>query len=186
MNTFNKALLTLSSSLLLMSCSTSIDEYEPQKQNFDIKQYFDGDIIAWGIVQDRNEKVTRRFCVEIEGTWEGNTGVLAEKFYFKDGEISYRNWTLIKSDDGTYKGTAGDVIGEGDATHSGFALQLQYTLSLALDDAEYEVTMDDWMYQLDEHRVINKTAMSKFGINVANITLFFDKELPVKTCQSFI
>jgi hypothetical protein len=38
------------------------------------------------------------------------------------------------------------------------------------------------MYQLDEHRVINKTSMRKFGVKVAEITLFFDKETQVKTC----
>ena len=39
------------------------------------------------------------------------------------------------------------------------------------------------MYKLDEHRVINKTAMSKFGFKVAELTLFFDKTLPLKTCN---
>ena len=183
MNNINKMLVTSFASIMLMSCSANINEYESQKRNFDIKQYFDGDIVAWGMVQDRTDKVTRRFCVEIEGTWEGNKGVLAEKFYFKDGEISYRNWTLIKADDGSYTGTAGDVIGTGNAKHSGFAFQLQYNLLLDIDDSQFNVSMNDWMYQLDEYRVINKTAMSKFGINVANITLFFDKQLPVKSCE---
>lgn len=186
MNNVNKILTASFTSLLLMSCSASIEDYETQTYNFDVKEYFDGDIVAWGIVQDSNDKVTRRFCVEIIGTWDDNKGVLSEKFYFKDGEISYRNWTLMKADDGTYTGTAGDVVGTGHAKHSGFAFQLEYNLLLQIDDNQYNVSMNDWMYQLDEYRVINKTAMSKFGVNVANITLFFDKQLPVKTCSAFI
>jgi hypothetical protein len=39
------------------------------------------------------------------------------------------------------------------------------------------------MYQIDEYRVFNRTKMKKFGVTVAEITLFFDKELPVKSCQ---
>jgi hypothetical protein len=45
--------------------------------------------------------------------------------------------------------------------------------------------MDDWMYQIDDYRVMNKTTISKFGIDVAEVTLFFDKETPYQTCSSF-
>ena len=65
-------------------------------------------------------------------------------------------------------------------------LQYKYTLRLPVDGKTYDVSMDDWMYQIDQYRVMNKTAISKFGFNVANVTLFFDKESPVKTCASNI
>ena len=135
------------------------------------------------MVQNYSDKVIRRFCVEIDGSWQDNKGVLAEKFYFDDGEVSYRNWQLIKQADGSYQGTAEDVIGIAKGKHQGFAFQFQYTLLLTLADDSYEVTMDDWMYQLDEDRVINKTAMYKFGVNVANVTLFFDKHSLNQTCS---
>jgi hypothetical protein len=169
-------------SLMLISCSAKLTDYPQDKFKFDIKNYFDGDVIAWGMVQDYSNKVTRRFCVEINGTWQDNKGVLAEKFYFNDGEISYRNWQLTKQYDGSYKGTAEDVIGTAIGKHQGFAFQFQYVLLLKLDNESYEVAMDDWMYQLDRHRVINKTAINKLGGNIANVTLFFDKSLPSQTC----
>ena len=173
--------ITLSS--MLVSCSANLTDYQQDKLNFDIKNYFSGDVIAWGIVQDYSNKVTRRFCVQINGSWQGDKGVLAEKFYFDNGEISYRNWQLTKQSDGIYQGTAEDVIGTAIGKHQGFAFQFQYTLLLKLDNKSYEVSMDDWMYQLDEHRVMNKTAMYKFGVNVANVTLFFDKNSPNTTCD---
>jgi hypothetical protein len=108
---------------------------------------------------------------------------LAEKFYFDDGEISYRNWQLLKQQDGSYQGTAEDVIGIGIGKHQGFAFQFRYELALQIGEDNYQVSMDDWMYQLDESRVMNKTSMSKFGVKVAEITLFFDKENSQKQCQ---
>jgi hypothetical protein len=108
---------------------------------------------------------------------------LAEKFYFDDGEISYRNWQLSKQQDGGYHGTAEDVKGTAIGRHQGFAFQFQYELALQLDEDLYQVTMDDWMFQLDDSRVMNKTSMSKFGIKVAEITLFFDKKTKQQTCQ---
>lgn len=170
---------------LLLGCSANIEDYQQTKKRFDIKNYFSGDVIAWGMLQDYSNKVNRRFCVEIKGTWQGSKGVLAEKFYFKDSEISYRNWQLTKHDDGTYTGTAEDVIGTAKGVHQSFAFQFSYTLTLKVADDTYQVNMDDWMYQLDQYRVINKTSISKFGVNVAEVTIFFDKQTPVQTCQSF-
>jgi len=179
-------LIALLSALLLSSCSVKLADYTPKKNTFDIKEYFTGNIVARGILQDISNKVTRRFCVEIKGAWQENQGILAEKFYFHDGEMSYRNWQLTKKKDGTYTGTAEDVIGNAIGKHQGFAFQLQYNLLLKVKDSTYQVAMDDWMFQLDEYRVMNKTAISKFGINVANVTLFFDKQGPLKTCNTAV
>ena len=131
-----------------------------------------------------SNKVQRRFCVEINGTWDKNEGVLAEKFYFNDGEITFRNWQLTKQADGSYTGTAEDVIGTAIGKHQGFAFKFEYELLLKVDENSYQLSMDDWMYQLDENRVMNKTSMSKLGVKVAEITIFFDKEQPVKSCTN--
>lgn len=171
-------------SLLNVSCSTAIDDYKSVNKPFDIKEYFNGNVVAWGMVQDYSNKVNRRFCVEIVGTWQENKGTLAETFYFNDGEISYRNWQLTKKNDGSYHGTAEDVAGIAKGVHQGFAFQFSYNLLLTIEGETYNVTMDDWMYQLDELRVMNKTSMHKFGVKVADITLFFDKGNTEQMCSA--
>jgi hypothetical protein len=178
-----KCIIVMFVSITLSSCSAALDEYSQSEGKFDIKQYFTGNVLAWGIVQDYSAKVNRRFCVEINGTWQGNEGVLAEKFYFDDGEISYRNWQLLKQQDGSYQGTAEDVIGTAIGKHQGFAFQFQYELALQIGEDNYQVSMDDWMFQLDESRVMNKTSMSKFGVKVAEVTLFFDKNSSQDKCE---
>ncbi len=184
MNKVKCFLFTIIFCSLISSCSTALDDYQAVENPFDIKSYFIGRVVAWGMLQDYANKVTRRFCVEIEGTWQGNNGVLAEKFYFNDGEISYRNWQLSKKMNGSYEGKAEDVIGIAVGNHQGFAFQFQYELSLAVEDETYQVSMDDWMYQLDEFRVMNKTSMSKLGVKVAEVTIFFDKQSQVKKCAN--
>lgn len=170
----NKKVSLLSSLLLLTGCSAQIDEYSSQEQ-FDIKSYFNGQLVARGVIQDYRDKLIRRFCVEIDGQWQDDQGLLAETFYFDDGEISYRNWKLKALDHGQYLGKAEDVVGDATGTQSGIAFNLNYTLSLPLENTNLNVSMDDWMYQLDEHRVLNKTTMSKWGVNLADITIIFDK-----------
>jgi hypothetical protein len=183
MSRFLRKVLLFIFTISFYGCSSDIEQYNDVPEKFDIKSYFNGPVIAWGMVQDYSNKVTRRFCVEIEGNWQADNGVLAEKFYFDDGEISYRNWQLTKLADGAYQGTAEDVIGLAKGQHRGFAFHWQYSLEVPVDDDVYILQLDDWMYQLDPHRVVNKTAMKKFGFTVADITLFFDKSNPRKKCQ---
>lgn len=176
MKKFIYILICIHISLTLMSCATELEEYETVEKPFDIKNYFTGTIIAWGIVQDFTNKVTKRFCVEVIGTWDGDYGTLSEAFYFTgEKKLSYRTWKLRKQENGSYIGTADDVKGDAIGVHKGFAFHFQYDFLLEVDEGSYQVTMDDWMYQLDDYKVINRTSMRKFGLKVADITIFFDK-----------
>jgi hypothetical protein len=169
-------------SFVLVACSTDQKQYEHSSPNLDLKTYFNGSVTAWGILKNYSDKVTRRFCVEIIGAWQNNEGVLAETFYFDDGEISYRNWQLTKLSNGRYIGTAEDVVGQASGQGVGFSFQWQYQLKIMVDDSEYVLTLDDWLYQLDEYRVFNQTELKKFGIAVAHLTIFFDKAKPLRQC----
>jgi hypothetical protein len=186
--TIRRLLLIITLFLMTTSCTTKITDYPKTNNNFILEQYFNGPVIAWGMIQDYSNEVTRRFCVEIEGSWRQNNnkwvGELDEWFYFDDGEVSQRVWTLTKTKNNTYVGEAGDVTGQATGQTSGFAFQWQYTLQVEIDGNRYEFFLDDWMYQLDEHRVFNRTSMRKFGVEVAEITLFFDKQVPLRSCQS--
>lgn len=178
-----KNLCVLASSTFLLSCTTHIADYKNTAPTLDIKSYFTGQLIGWGMVQDYANQVTRRFCVELAGTWQENKGELAETFYFADGEVSYRTWHLTKLSQGKYTGSAEDVIGTATGQQSGAAFQWQYELLVPINDETYQFSMDDWMYSIDSHRVFNKTSMSKYGVKLAEITLFFDKATTQKTCQ---
>jgi hypothetical protein len=37
------------------------------------------------------------------------------------------------------------------------------------------VNFDDWMWQMDEFSMMNRSTMSKFGIDLGEVTLFFRK-----------
>lgn len=178
-----KYLIVLLSSLLI-SCSASIEEYKQTSPRFDLASYFNGSLVAWGIVQDYSHKVVRRFCVDIIGTWQDKAGQLDEIFYYADGEVQTRRWKLFINNNGKITGTADDVIGKAEGYATGNAFNWQYTLKVPMQGSEYEFSMDDWMYMLDEQRLMNRTYMQKLGITVAQISIFFDKSQPLKTCQS--
>jgi hypothetical protein len=102
-------------------------------------------------------------------------GVLDEDFTYSDGTKQKRIWTLTELSPGRYSGTASDVIGEAVGEMAGNALNWRYTLALPVDGTTYHVQFNDWMYLMDDKVMLNKAAMSKFGIYLGEVTLAFYK-----------
>ena len=162
--------------LLLAGCaSVPVSDYAQEKPKFDLQQYFNGRVIAHGIVQDRSGKVLRRMTVDMKCTWVGNTGTLDEDFTYADGKKERRVWTIRKQGD-RYVGTAADVVGEALGSASGNALNWKYVLALPVDDKIYNVDFDDWMWQLDDKVMINRAEFSKFGFKLGEVLITFYKQ----------
>lgn len=166
----------LLAAILLAGCAgPKLSDYAAQRPVFDFRQYFNGDLLAHGIVSDRGGEVLRRFVVTMRCDWVGDTGTLDEQFVYSDGERQHRVWRVRKQAEGSYVGTADDVVGEAVGSSSGPAFNWRYTLKLPVRGDVYELQFDDWMHLIDERTVINKAVMSKFGVRVGEITLSFSR-----------
>ncbi len=151
-------------------------DYAAEKPQLDLKTYFNGELTAHGIFTDRQGKVARRFVVQMTGTWQGKEGVLDERFTYSDGSTERRVWKLTDEGGGRWSGRADDVLGVARGVAAGNALNWRYTLKLPVDGKVYEVQFDDWMYLMDDRVMLNKAAMSKFGIHLGEVTLSFYKK----------
>ncbi|KOO16434.1 hypothetical protein AKJ18_03800 [Vibrio xuii] len=161
---------------LVVGCSNDLENYKEVYPQFNLFQYFEGTTMAWGMVQDYSEQQTRRFEVVIEGSVENDVLTLTEDFVFADGEVTKRVWVIERLENGEYIGRADDIIGVATGKELGNALQWQYDFELVMEDSSVVVSFDDWMYRQDEKHVFNLTKIKKFGIEVGQITLFFQKE----------
>lgn len=171
-----KSLLAGATLMLLGGCSSvPVDAYKAELPRLDLAQYFNGRIDAWGMFQDRSGKVIKRFHVLIDAKWVNHVGTLNEHFTWSDGTTSQRVWTLRQLDAHHFSGTAADVVGEARGEVDGNALQWRYVLALPVDGKVYNVNVDDWMYLMDEHAMLNRSKISKFGIHLGGITLYFKK-----------
>ena len=164
--------------LLLTACASAPvpADYATEKPTLDLKQYFNGELVAHGLFTDRAGKVARRFTVLITCSWNGKAGTLDERFSYSDGKTERRVWHLTDEGGGRYTGRADDVVGVAEGHVAGNALNWRYTLALPVGDTVYEVQFDDWMYLMDERVMLNKAAMSKFGFHVGDVTLSFTKK----------
>lgn len=169
-------LLGLVSITLISGCSSvKIQDYQNEKPQLNLFDYFKGKTFAQGQFQDRSGKVLRRFTVDIFGTVEGNKLTLDERFVYNDGEKQKRIWTITKTAQGQFIGKADDVIGEALGESAGNALNWRYTLDLPYKDSSIHVQFNDWMFLHTDSTMMNRASITKWGFNVGEVTLFFSK-----------
>lgn len=154
----------------------TLNYYRGSQMTFDLQEYFTGQIKAWGFVQDRKGHVTRRFDVIMNGTWEDDSGILKEQFRYYDGEIQERTWTIKKIANNQYEGKADDVLDKAVGVIEGSTMRWAYQMDLPVGDTTYRLTFDDWMFLMDDGILINRSYLKKFGITVAELTLFMQKQ----------
>jgi len=155
--------------------SPSIEDYAQDKPTLDLRSYFNGKVDAWGVFTDRQGKVVKRFTVDMACTWQGEQGVLDERFVYSDGTQERRIWKLTHLGNGQYQGTAGDVVGIASGQTRGNAFRWGYTLALPVDGRVLHVSMDDWMYLMNDRVMLNKARMSKWGVHLGDVTLSFTR-----------
>lgn len=159
------------------SCaSVDVARYADQQPALNLEHFFSQPVKAWGMFQKRNGEVAKRFEVNIVSRHEGNNLILDERFVYSDGTRQRRVWTLTPEGQGRWSGRADDVVGVAEGQVAGNTLHWRYRLNLPVDDSTYEMSMDDWMYLMDEDTLINRTRMSKFGVEVGQVTLFFRRQ----------
>jgi hypothetical protein len=163
---------------ILSGCfgSKPVDHYAAQEPKLDLQTYFSGPIKAWGVVQDFTGKVTRRFDVDMVGTWTNGVGTLEEKFIFDDGEVQERTWTITKVGENQYTGTAGDILGQATGQAAGNAMRWAYKMDLNVGNSTYRITFDDWMFLMNDDILINRSYLKKFGITVGELSIFMQKQ----------
>jgi hypothetical protein len=84
------------------------------------------------------------------GTWNGNQGVLDERFTYSDGKTERRVWRLTDLAERPLQRPRRRRGRRRAGQAAGNALNWRYTLALPVDGKVYEVQFDDWMYLMDD------------------------------------
>jgi hypothetical protein len=173
-----RLLLLLGSVALLSGCvgKPSLEDPALSTRDFELQEFFEGRVTAKGQFQDIFGTVRRRFDVEIEGTWDGETLRLVEDFIYEDGSTEQRVWTLRQTGPETWEGTAPGVIGVATGEERGDTFNWKYEIDLPVPDGTLRVTFDDWMWDLGDGRVLNRAYMKRFGLDIGEVLIAFEKQ----------
>ena len=174
--TYIRALLLSCACLFLISCSNVVpNDYAQETPVLDFKDFLQGNLTGWGIYQERNGHVAKRFRIDMMADWKGNVGKFTERFSFNDGTTQIREWELTRIDDHHYIGKANDSIGSGKGEVRGNAMHWNYTIRTETDNGTYDLDYDYWMYLIDDKTLINRATLSKFGFTLGDIAVTFHK-----------
>lgn len=163
-------------SLLLIGCSTmKPEDFANRQPALNLEAYFEGETFASGVFIDRFGQLRRQFNVRIKGVYRDGELTLDEHFCYADGERDRRTWRIRQLDTHRYQGRADDVIGTAVGERYGNALRWRYRLALPIGGKAREVTFDDWMFLQPGGVLINRARMSKFGLTLGEVILFFTR-----------
>lgn len=172
-----RLLAVLCACFLLVSCTgkPSLDDASLSDRELDLEVFFAGHTKAYGQFQDVFGTVRRRFEVDITGVWDGESLTLTEDFVYEDGSTEQRVWTLTKTGEETWSGTAPGVIGSATGEERGDTFNWHYTIDLPVPDGTMRVTFDDWMWLLSDDRLLNRAYMSRGGVPIGDVILTFER-----------
>jgi Protein of unknown function (DUF3833) len=159
------ALRTRYASFLAQSPS----DYDGKGPAFDLRRHLSGPILSEGVIFGPTGRVTSRFVARMEGTWNGNSGTLAEVFHYDSGTIQHRAWTLTLGGDGQITATAPDVVGKGEGRAMGSGVVLRYRIRLTPEAGGHVLDVTDWMYLMENGTIMNRSQFRKFGVTVAEL-----------------
>ena len=173
-----RTMLAVAAFAMLAACAgkPSLEDEKLSERDFELEEFFEGRVEAQGQFQDAFGTVRRRFDVTVDGTWDGETLRLVEDFIYEDGSTEQRIWTLQKTGPETWQGSAPGVLGLATGEERGDAFNWAYTIDLPVPDGTLRVTFDDWMWQLSDTRVLNRAYMKKYGVDIGEVIIVFDKK----------
>ena len=174
-------LLLAASISVVTACggTPSLDDFTGTAPELELEAFLSGPLKAHGVFQDRFGEVRRTMVVDILGEWDGEVLTLTEDFTYEDGSTEQRIWRLTKTGDETWEGTAEGVIGKATGEERGNAFNWRYTIDLQTPDGVLRASFDDWLWQVDDQVMINRAYVSKFGVEIGQLSIFFRRETPL-------
>jgi hypothetical protein len=159
--------------ILAGACSPAADTPIAQGDtpDFDPITFFDGHTHSWGVIEDRSGAPTGQIVTDSHGDLDA-TGRLrmVQHLSFHDGTTQQRDWTLWRNGQNRFEATANDMVGTAVGEVSGRIFHWQWVLARSPGNPLMNVTMNQWMYRMQDSSVTIRTTVSKLGLILAEVT----------------
>lgn len=175
-----KTLIAFILAILLTGCTEmKLENFNGKKPEFIPQEYFNGKMIAYGLVKNRSGEIIRTFKGTLIGSWDENgVGTLDEKFIYDDGEKLNRVWTLKPTGEKSFDATAFDIVGTAKMQANGNTVMLDYVMRVPYKDSTIDISVKDWLHLQEDGVIINHSKMKKFGFEVGELVITIIKDSP--------
>ena len=133
--------------------------------------FFDGEVLAHGMVLDRSERVRRAFSAVFRGVRDGAVVTVSEVLTYHDQGQDLRDWRIVRIEDGLYTAEATGLVAPARLVmQSHNQCNWRYQMDVPIGGRSLRFDLEDIMVQLSEDVMVSHTPMRKFGITWAMIT----------------
>lgn len=154
------------------------DDFGPNRttERFELTTYLEGQTKAWGIFEDRFGRLKRRFSVEMNGRWQGDVFMLDEQFLYDTGDVETRTWRIVPGTAGRFTATCADCLGEAVGACEADSISMSYDFLLKMGQRSLAVRFKDRIYRMGDRLAVNRATMSKWGVTLGELSLFFERQ----------
>lgn len=159
-----KSLVKISLVALLISNSCAI--FQPKEKvveqldylkgssvKMNYRDFFNGKVEGFAIKKDQDGKIINSYKVQINGSWEGNRGVVKNNYIYFDGKKDNRTWLVTIDQDGTYEAIGHDIIKPIRGEQIGNSARASYSLK-GDNKSKEEILFTDTMHLIDSESMI--------------------------------
>ncbi len=150
---------------------------EPVRRNaavepgFDPIAFFDGHTRSRGVIESRSGAPTEQIITDgIAQQDSAGRLHMAQTLTSPDGTTQRRDWVLWRTGPDTFDATANDMDGTARGESTGRMFHWSWVWARSPGNPLMNVTMNQWMYPMDDGSVTIRTTVSKFGFIVAEVT----------------
>jgi hypothetical protein len=81
-----------------------------------------------------------------------------------------RTWHMRRLGDHRFEATANDMVGPATGEASGRVFHWRWTLATRPGQGWRDVDFEQWMYRMDDGAMVNRSAVTKLGVLLAQVT----------------
>lgn len=144
---------------------------------FDPLAFFSGHVTSWGVEENRAGQPIGIVTTDCVGRMTGpETLRMVQTLHTGAGPAQTRIWQFTRTGPDTYTGRANDMDGVAYGVASGREFHWRWVLETHPGDPLANVTMEQWMYRMDDGAVMIRTVASKLGVRLIEVSEQFQAQ----------
>ena len=146
-------------------------DFEKESLQLVPEQYFAGKTRGVGVFFDRFGDLKTSFTVDLDGSWDKESGVLTltEFLKYANGETLNRTYIIQKRTEHLYSVATKDIEGDATIEAYGNTMKWTYDLNQKIDDSTVLLHFNDWMHLQPDGIILNRAYASKFGVGLGEV-----------------
>lgn len=151
-------------------------DYLDNAAKMNIKNFLNGDLAGFAIVQNDKGKIESTFSIKAIGKWEDTHGTIQYNYAYNGGKKEGRTWLITMGENGEYSAIGHDFVEPANGVQIGNASRVIYSLNALYKDKKQKVEFEDKFYMIDENSAIILSTMRQGNSTLGQTIIALQKD----------